>query len=413
MFIKNIGDQRRCTLVCSFIMALGLLSCKDNDKALLTEAQPMHIQKSVIPAEDVFMEFAQQFADSLEWSMYVHGCPGLAVAIVHDTNTLIKKGFGVENANTGYRVNINSVFRLGSVSKGFAAVLTQILVKEKYFNWDDQVIKYVPEFKLKTQEQTDKVTIKNLLSQSTGLPPHTFTNQIENGLSLEQIIPMLENVNLVADTGQICTYQNVTYAIIEKVIESATGKSFEELLKEKIFIPLGMENASMDCEQMWLAKSKASPHKFDRNLESYVPAEYNEKYYNIISAGGVNASIADMDKYLKLLMGKYPEILEREALEKFFIPVVSSGYERKYFHRWEDLVHDYYALGWRVFDYNGERWIYHGGFVNGFRAEVAINLKYDLSICMLFNSTCHLSDLATKMFFDQFIEYNYCQRQQL
>ena len=411
-FIKILG-KRNAALLSSLIVLAFFYACNEKVSVDLPPNTAPLKRYSTVTITDPFQPMADAFADSIETAMFVEGCPGLAITIIHDSKTLIQKGFGIENANSNSKIDTNTVFRLGSVSKGFAAILTHILVKEKYLSWDDKVTKYVPDFKLGTGDQTDKITIKTLLSQSTGLPPHTFTNQIENGLSLDQVIPMLADVKTVADTGKICTYQNVAYAVIEKVIEGATGKSFESLINEKVFLPLSMKTASTNCESMWRAEKKATPHRFNRQTEMYEASEFNEKYYNAISAGGINASIADMNNYLGLLLGQHKEILDREQLDAFFQPVVQSDYERRYFHRWDNLDHNYYARGWRVFDYNGERWMYHGGFVNGFRSEIALNPKYGIGICILFNSTCKLTDYSMKMFFDEFIHYNYCEKQQL
>lgn len=401
------------SLCCLGIAACFVVASTESVQPESEKVVQIEVAKPKISQPDPFEDFAKKFADSIEWAMYYENCPGLAITMVHDSVSLMQRGFGFENTNSRSLIDSSTVFRLGSVSKGFAAVLSEILVKEGAFNWDDKVIDYIPQLRLKSDEQTQKLTIKNLLSQSTGLPPHTFTNQIEAGLDIDQIIPMLSDVQLVAESGKICTYQNVAYALIEKVIEAATGKTYAGLLQEKIFQPLGMSSASTDCESMWHSSKKASPHKFDSRAQTFKPMEFNEKYYNIVSAGGVNASISDMNKYLQLLLGKHPEILNENDLTNFFEPIVESGYERKYFHRWQDLTHDYYALGWRVFDYNGERWLYHGGFVNGFRSEIAINQKHRFGMCMLFNSTCSLTNQATKLFFDQFIHYVNCEKPQL
>src|SRR5882762_1095321 len=107
--------------------------------------------------------------------------PGAAVAIVKDSSVLFLKGFGLSDAAEKDSVGVFSVFRLGSVLKSLASVLTAVLVQDSILSWDDQVIKYVPDFELKSKESTEQITIRHLLSHTSGLPYHAFTYAIDNG----------------------------------------------------------------------------------------------------------------------------------------------------------------------------------------------------------------------------------------
>ena len=78
------------------------------------------------------------------------GVPGLAVAIVKDNDVVFKKGFGVREANSQDSVDEHSIFRLASVSKGFAPILTGILVEEGRLNWEDTVKSYLPDFQVES-----------------------------------------------------------------------------------------------------------------------------------------------------------------------------------------------------------------------------------------------------------------------
>src|SRR3970040_2650961 len=100
------------------------------------------------------------------------GIPGAAIAIVKDSSIIYLQGLGVKIRGGNDSIDQHTVFRIGSVSKCFAAVLTAILVEEKVFNWDDPVIKYLPDFQLKSPEQTSLLTIRHVLSHTTGLPYH-------------------------------------------------------------------------------------------------------------------------------------------------------------------------------------------------------------------------------------------------
>ncbi|HMS70683.1 MAG TPA: serine hydrolase domain-containing protein, partial [Saprospiraceae bacterium] len=183
-------------------------SCHVKDDVQLPEVVTEKIVLPSIKMEDKYQFFVDRFLDTINMAMADRACPGLAITIVHDSTILALQGIGLANEQTGKPVSAETIFRLGSVSKGFAAVLTQILVKEGYLSWDDPIIKYIPEFAFRDTEQSDQITIHHLLSQSTGLPPHTFTNYLESGKDVSEILHMLEGVNTVANPGEICTYQN-------------------------------------------------------------------------------------------------------------------------------------------------------------------------------------------------------------
>ena len=150
-------------------------------------------------------EFEQDFEEGLNGKQI----PGAAVAIVKDGRVVLQKGFGVKEKGTTEEVDENTVFRLGSVSKGFASVLTGVMVEEGVVRWDNPVSYYLAQFKLHDPEQTDRVHIRHLLSHTSGLPRHAYTNLVEDGLSLDRIIPRLEQVPLIAKEGEQLAYRGV------------------------------------------------------------------------------------------------------------------------------------------------------------------------------------------------------------
>ena len=92
-----------------------------------------------------------------------------------------------------------------------------------------------------------------------------------------------------------------------------------------------------------------------------------------LPAAGVNASANDMAEWLRLLMGNRPDIISQSTLDKVFTPYINMHPKEKTLRRWRPFDHAYYALGWRVLEKAGRRIIYHGGYVNNYRAEIAFD----------------------------------------
>ncbi|MEM6630480.1 MAG: serine hydrolase domain-containing protein [Bacteroidota bacterium] len=344
--------------------------------------------------EDVCEDFESYFQKEMDETH----TPGAALVIVKDTNILLIKGFGVGNIHTSDSIGVHTAFRIGSLSKGFASVLAAMLEREGYFDWRDPVQSYVPEFQLKSPKQSDKLTIQHILSQRTGLPRHAFTNLIEQRVDMNRIYREIRTVNLVGKVGEIYSYQNVAYNLIADISEKATGREYVHLLHDHIFTPLKMHDASCSYIGISSTPDKALPH-FSRKGK-WKQARISTKYYNAVPAGGINASISDMAIWIKLLLGNRPEIISPESLDHIFTPNIFTNNRNRYFHRWPYLKKAYYGMGWRVVQDAQDTIIYHGGYVNGFRSEIAINRKERIGICVLTNAPTELAPRAIPTFMD-------------
>jgi beta-lactamase class C len=329
--------------------------------------------------------------------------PGAAIAIVKDSSIVYLKAFGLKASNGTDSVDVNTAFRIASVSKCFASFLTGIMIEKGVLNWQDPIVKYMPEFQLKSPEQTSKLNVTHVLSHTTGLPYHTYTNMIEEGLELTTMLSMLKDVNLSNEVGKEYSYQNVAYSLIGEVIKNATHSSYEQTMREKVFIPLKMENASIDYPSLMSNENVARPHKMAKR--SWVPTRINETYYNVAPAGGVNASIQDMAKWMVALLGHRPEVIGKSTLAHLYAPAVVARSKNRNFRKYQRPKQSYYGLGWRVIHYPQDTIVYHGGYVTGFRSEVGLNPTAQVAVCILANAPGELPDNGVPLFFSLFGKY--------
>lgn len=327
--------------------------------------------------------------------------PGAAVVIVLDTQIIFMKGYGKRILGRPEPVDSNTVFRIGSLSKGFAGVLTGRLVQEHVFDWNDRVQRYFPGFTLRDHAQAGRIRLWHILSHTTGLPYHAFTNLIEEGYDVPRIIrEYFPKAPVCGTEGLFFSYQNVAFCAIEEVMKNATGKTYQQLLQEKIFRPAGMRTASCDFDAMRRQEDKAFPH-FRIDATRWSVDSISPFYYNSVAAGGVNASIADMGEWLQVLLGNKPEVISNAALDRVFAPVVKTGRERRIMPHWIDRDAASYAMGWRVLRHENDTIIYHGGYVNGFKGEIAFNRRSKTGICVLFNASSEWSKDCVAAFFDR------------
>jgi len=233
------------------------------------------------------------------------------------------------------------------------------------------------------------------------LPRHAYTNLVEDGLSLDRIIPRLEQVPLIAKEGEQLAYQNAAFSAIEKVLEGQTRTDFNTLLEEKLFKPLAMNHSSANYDSIRNSGNKALPHVYYSRSRGRVPISISRKYYNAVSSGGINASASDMGKWLLLLTGHYPDVISEETLKELYDPIATIN-NRRFSRYWDGVNESHYGIGWRVLDNHGQKIVYHGGYVNGYRSEIAFAPDDGVGICILINTSSSYPLTVIPDFFNHF-----------
>ena len=320
---------------------------------------------------------------------------GAGVSIVKGDSIVISDGFGKRNAYLQENVDGNTVFRLGSLSKGFTGILAANLKSEGKLDWGDKVSDYIPDFSLGNESNTNKITLATILSHTSGAPYHSYTNLVEAGLSIADIASRFKEVAPISDPGSLYSYQNALFALSQEMMLEATGQTINTSLSDRFFNPLEMCSTSTDYESLVNTENVALPHS--KRRYGWRPKKLRNNYYNAVAAGGINASASDMGKWLRFLLGYNPEIMSKSAIQEAFEPFIEIKGRSKYYQRWPGHIASYYGFGWRIHkfqeDYTkAEKTIWHhGGSVNDFRNEIALFPEADLGICVLLNSNSRLS----------------------
>ncbi|HET8736724.1 MAG TPA: serine hydrolase domain-containing protein [Pricia sp.] len=321
---------------------------------------------------------------------------GAGVSIVRGDSTVLSGGYGKRSSTGNAKVDGNTIFRLGSLSKGFAGILAADLETEGKLNWDDKVRDFIPDFRLGDLNNTDKITLAHILSHTSGAPYHSFTNLVDAGIPLAKIAKRFKEVEPISEPGDLYSYQNAMFSLCGEMMRKVTGKNIQKLLQLRIFNPLGMCNTTTDYGVLARSENVAMPHV--RARRGWRTSPLTDSYHNAIAAGGINASASDMAKWMRFLLGNNPEIMDKAALAKAFDPQIAVNAGYKYYYRWPGHMRSYYGLGWRIHKYYDEGdlqnlktiW-HHGGSVNHFRNEIAVYPENNLGICVLLNGQSRLA----------------------
>jgi len=353
------------------------------------EEGPVLLTPGAPPAADDYKNF--ELEKTLDAAFATGDFMGLAVAVVRNGETRFIKTYGEVEAD-GEKINPSTVFRIGSLSKGFASALAGLAMTEGLLSPSDPATRFAPNFKLAGGAEKS-VELGHLLSHQTGLPPNAYDNLLEAGTPIEDIYPKYAKVKLTCPVGQCYTYQNIAYDIAGLAVSSVYGAPYGDVAQTKIFAPLGMTTASVGEEGLLEAYSYARPHVRDRikgTKDQYGPwraVDVKPNYYRVPAAGGVNASIIDMVLWLKAQMGYAPETLSPELLDLVHTPRVISPGETARMRRVSSRFHAaQYAFGWRLYNYEGAPLIAHAGTVEGYAAHIGWLPEQDAGIIILSNS---------------------------
>jgi CubicO group peptidase (beta-lactamase class C family) len=254
------------------------------------------------------------FASELDNAATAPDFVGLAVAVVKDGQVVLMRTYGVTEAGGTQKVTPDTVFRLASLSKGFAGTLAALEQSEGKLDLQAKAIAYAPQFRLKNAKDTQDVTLEDVLSHQTGLPPYAYDNLLEGGTPPNDILAKYGSVKQTCKPGACFTYQNTTFNIIAAAIQKATGRTYAEELKARILDPLDMKTASLSSQGLKATGNWARPHK--RAGEGWTSTPVTEPYYKVPAAGGMNASITDLSKWLVAQMGGRPDVLPQAVLDE-------------------------------------------------------------------------------------------------
>lgn len=323
------------------------------------------------------------------------GIPGGAYAIVRGDRIVATAGHGVREAGRDEPVTGTTVFRVASVSKTFAAQLTALLVRDGTLHWDDTLSEALPQFQFKRVGQAQRVQIQHLLGQSTGIVPNAFDNLLDANVPLDIILPRFHDLEPICAPGQCYTYQNILFSLIDPVIQHATNRSYSDLINERLFKPLRMQNASIGMAAFLAERNRAQPH-VKRNGR-WLSTEVQPGYYQVLPAAGVNASATDLGTWLIAQLGHHPDVVPPQLVEDLTRARMRTPRDLQR-SNWRGLLSDaHYGLGWRIYRIGNEEIYLHSGWVKGYVAEIAYSRSRRTGLVVLLNaeSGAALTQIAT------------------
>jgi CubicO group peptidase (beta-lactamase class C family) len=337
--------------------------------------------------------------------MSTHNVPGSALALIKDGSIVLGKGYGFRDLAAHAPVTTATLFNIGSISKSFTALAVAQLVDQHQVDLDAPVIRYIPDLRLSDPQATQAVTLRQLLSHTSGLPAdEQWPQQVP--ATRDGIVSEFASMPITAQPGTRFQYCSRCIVLAACVLERITGQSWEAYTRTHIFAPLGMTMASFGPLGLEQAPDRAQPYRHDGVL-GQVPVPWSRLQYlePLGPGGGIDASVDEMARYALLqlddgtMLGH--RILSTQMMAELHRPEIDVGVDWRPAVRAENL---HYALGWFTADVRGVHLVYHNGENPGFRAAVVLAPSFKAGVVVLTNGESKaFTELTTRSLLEQLL----------
>lgn len=303
--------------------------------------------------------------------------PGMIAAIISKDGILEIESAGVRKQGSDIPITTSDLVHIGSCTKAMTATMLATLVAEGKLRWDTKLIEAIPQLKNKIHSDLKNTTLWQLLTHRAGIPndPIDWYAYSDKDLKDRRFSILKDNVKLApAYTDGEFHYSNYGYVVAACMAEFITGLSWETLMMERLFQPLGMTTAGFGDPVKTKSIDQPWGHKKSWMGNKWSPSR--DYYGEVISpAGRVHCSVEDWAKFISLQLPGENTILDRKILNKLIEPVGN------------------YAGGWVVFRQTEQPWakgivLVHGGSNEIWYAAVMVAPNLDRAYVVVTNS-CH------------------------
>lgn len=307
-----------------------------------------------------------------------HRVPGASIAVLH-AGDVTEASYGVLNKATGVEATTDSLFQIGSITKSYTATLVMQLVESGALALDEPVVSYVPEFAVADPDVTKAVTLRHLLSHTSGIDGDHFVDTGRGDDCLERYVESLGEVRQNHELGVTMSYCNSGYSLAGRVIEKVTGKVWDVAVKEMLLDPLGADH-SVTLPEEALCFRTALGHVAEGSEEP-APAPVWGLMRSVGPAGLISASARDVIAFASLhLSGGRTvggeRLLSEESVMAMREPQVAVP------DRW--TLGSHWGLGWILFGWGGDVFGHDGNTI-GQSAFLRIAPRSGVAVALLTN----------------------------
>jgi CubicO group peptidase (beta-lactamase class C family) len=366
------------------------------------------------PTPRVDFRALDQFVEEVmkEWHV-----PGLALGVIQDGSPVLLKGYGFRDLERRLPVTPRTLMAIGSNSKSFTVVLMGMLVDSGKLAWDQPVRTYLPDFQLHDPFATQEMTPRDLVVHRSGLPRH---DALWYGRSFdrEELYRRLKFLEPSASFRSRWQYQNLMFLTAGYLVERISGRTWDDLVKERIFAPLEMKRSNTSVRDLkpesddaavayvWRACPETATGASTSRPDSPQCGLVRVPYRNIDAvgpAGSINSSVEEMLHYIQFHIdsGAYRgrQLLSKANAREMQTPQMLVGTQEI----WPDeLGMATYGLGLSITTYRGRKLVQHGGGIDGFISQMSWMPRERIGVMVLTNQSGNnpVPNIVTRRVFD-------------
>ena len=292
--------------------------------------------------------------------------PGVAVAVIKGSEVMLAKGFGEANVEHHVPVTPQTVFQSGSVGKQFTSTAVMLLVQDGKLALTDSITKFFPN----APATWKGITVRHLLTHTSGIPDYTTDAfDYRRDYTEDDIVQMASKLTPEFPPGSRWNYSNTGYALLGIIIRKVSGQFYGDVLRERVFKPLGMQSARV------ISEADIVPHRaagYDLVKGELKNQEWVSPTLNTTADGSLYLSLQDYIAWDRGLRAK--KILSPESWATVFTPATLTSGKRYP-----------YGFGWSIDTLAGKLRIHHGGAWQGFQTYISRYIGDDMTVVALSN----------------------------
>jgi len=309
-----------------------------------------------------------------------HKVPGAVLGIL-DGDEVTVFASGLANKGAGIETTTDTLFQIGSISKVWTASLVMMLVDDGVLDLDEPVVTYLPEFKVADPDVTAKVTLRDLLSHRSGIGGDHILDTGRGDDTLERYVETCADLGQEHDLGATMSYCNTGYSVAGRVIEKVTGKTWDQVLRERLLAPLGLTHTNTLPEEAIVFRVAAGHVKLPGTDEEQVSPMWVLPR-SAGPAGLINSTATDLLTFARLHLddGRAPDgtqLLSPASVKQMQEAQIEVP------DRW--TLGDRWGVGWILFDWDGHPGYGHDGSTIGQRAYLRVVPEARLAVTLLTN----------------------------
>lgn len=242
--------------------------------------------------------------------------PGLSLAVVKDGKVVKAKGYGFADLEHRAPATPQTVYDLGSIGKQFTATGIMMLVERGQVRLDEKIRHYLPGL----PAEWDDVRVQNLLNHTAGIPDYTSAPGLswKEDYTYGQLIALAAKRSPHFAPGQGWRYVNTNYLLLDRILQTVSGVTWDAFLANEVFQPLGMTSTRRATRNIVL--NRAAPYDLDEKDNTFRHTDYMSPTLFVNGSGGLLSNTLDLARWDAALYGE--RVLKQSSLKQMWTPPV-------------------------------------------------------------------------------------------